>query len=178
MGKISAVYIKQLFYGDPFTTVADPTKGLTGAEIFAHAWTPVTNIHGETFKYEEAEPTVTKYKNQLTGKNYRQTVEEGDVQMTFTIGEYDYATKAALQGGVATTTSWERPSKAQTIYKALKGVTADGVVIVFPKAAIVGRGADSDKAIGLAVAGTAMDTGIEGLASEKWLDESEVKAGA
>jgi len=177
MGKISAIKIKALAYADPFTVVADPVAGLKGSEVFAKAWTEVANVHGETFKYEEAEPTVTGYKNQLTGLDYRTDIEQGDVKIDFTIGEYDYATKAALQGGTSTATSWQRPAKRATIYKALKATTEDGVVIVFPKAAIVGRGADTDKAIGLAVTGKAQDTGVTGLASEKWFDAAEIKAG-
>ena len=109
---ITAVYIDELYYTDPITTVADKSKGLTGAEVAAilkDAKTKqVQNIHGETFQYEESESSSTKHKNQLTGEDYREDTVPGEVKINFTIGEYDYVTKADLQGGVATDKSWER----------------------------------------------------------------------
>lgn len=175
---ITAVYIDELYYTDPITTVADKSKGLTGAEVAAilkDAKTKqVQNIHGETFQYEESESSSTKHKNQLTGEDYREDTVPGEVKINFTIGEYDYVTKADLQGGVATDKSWER-GKYKPIHKCVIGKTKDGVYVVFPKASINGRGANTDKAIGLAVTASPLSTGIEGLASEKWFDESEVK---
>ena len=48
------------------------------------------------------------------------------------------------------------------------------VYVVFPKAAINARGSNTDKAVGLAVSAVPLSTGVDGLASEKWFDESEV----
>lgn len=176
--KISVVAIKGLYYGDVITVA-----GLTGAKLYELLNSEkkpkeVKNVHGDTFKYEEAEPNVTKYKNALTGKNYRQDKEDGDVQISFTIGEYDFETKADLQGGKSTPTSWERANPSPDTFKSLIGKTKDGVYVVFPRAAISARGSDTDKAVGLAVSGVAMDTGVDGLASEYWFDESEVTAPA
>lgn len=172
--KISAVAIKELYYGDVITD-----EEFTGAKLHAlingeKKPQAVENVHGDTFKYEEAEPNVTKYKNALSGKNYRQDKEDGDAQISFTIGEYSYQTKADLQGGKATATSWKRENPSPDIFKSLIGKTKDGVYVVFPRAAISARGSDTDKAVGLAVSGVAMDTGVDGLASEYWFDESEV----
>ena len=89
------------------------------------------------------------------------------------IGEYDYATKADLQGGKATEKNWER-GKYKPIHKCVIGKTKDGVYVVFPKAAINARGSNTDKAVGLAVSAVPLSTGVDGLASEKWFDESEV----
>lgn len=166
---ITAVKLKSLAYGDAIATGA-----LTGVAVKAHAWTPITNSHGDTFQYEEADPTVSDYINQLTGLPYRSDIENGNVQMSFVIGEYDYTTKAALQGGVATATSWVRPQKRTVVYKALKAVTDDDVVIVFPRAAIVAVGKTTDKAIGLSVVGKMMDTGVAGLLPEGWFAVSEL----
>ena len=47
--------------------------------------------------------------------------------------------------------------------------------IVLPKASIGARGADTDGAIGLAVAGTMMESDVSGVAPEYWFDDSEVK---
>lgn len=174
---ITAVEIDELYYAEPIQTVTAVATGLTGAEVAAilkDAKTKkVTNVHGETFKYEESEANVTRYKNALTGEYYRETAEPGEVKLNFTIGEYDYATKADLQGGKATEKNWER-GKYKPIHKCIIGKTKDGVYVVFPKAAINGRGADTDKAIGLAVSASPLTTGVDGLASEKWFDESEV----
>ncbi len=152
-------------------------KGLTGAEvatILKNAATKrVKNVHGDTYQYEEAEASVTRYKNALTGEYYRETSEPGEVKINFTIGEYDYATKADLQGGKATEKNWER-GKYKPIHKCVIGKTKDGVYVVFPKAAINARGSNTDKAVGLAVSAVPLSTGVDGLASEKWFDESEV----
>lgn len=174
---ITAVEIEELYYSDPITTVANKATGLTGAEIAAilkDAKTKqVKNVHGDTFQYEESEASTTRYKNALTGEYYRETSEPGEVKLNFTIGEYDYETKADLQGGTATDKSWER-GKYKPIHKCVIGKTKDGVYVVFPKASINGRGANTDKAIGLAVSAFPLSTGVDGLASEKWFDASGV----
>ena len=176
---ITAVEIDELYYAEPIATVADKSKGLTGAEVAAilknAATKQVKNVHGDTFQYEETEANTTKYKNALNGEYYREITEPGEVKINFTIGEYDYETKADLQGGKATEKSWER-GKHKTIHKCIIGKTKAGVYVVFPKATINGRGANTDKAIGLAVTASPLTTGIEVLASEKWFDESEVVA--
>ena len=109
---ITAVEIDELYYAEPIKTVTTPAAGLTGAEvatILKNAATKrVKNVHGDTYQYEEAEASVTRYKNALTGEYYRETSEPGEVKINFTIGEYDYATKADLQGGKATEKNWER----------------------------------------------------------------------
>lgn len=174
---ITAVEIDELYYAEPIKTVTTPAAGLTGAEvatILKNAATKrVKNVHGDTYQYEEAEASVTRYKNALTGEYYRETSEPGEVKINFTIGEYDYATKADLQGGKATEKNWER-GKYKPIHKCVIGKTKDGVYVVFPKAAINARGSNTDKAVGLAVSAVPLSTGVDGLASEKWFDESEV----
>ena len=171
--QISVVHLKALYYGEVIKTA-----GLTGATLkpLLANMTEVDVVHGETFKYEETPPTVTMHKNQLSGKPYRQSQEEGEVKMSFVLGQYDFETKAALQGGTATATSWERPGNSEAKYNCFVGLSKDGVYIVFPKGNCVANGADADKAVGLSVSTTAMDTGVVGLASEYWFDESEVVA--
>ena len=171
--KISVVHLKALYYGEVITTA-----GLTGATLkpLLAGMTEVNVVHGETFRYEEAPPTVTSYKNQLTGKVYRQTQEEGEIKMSFTLGQYDFETKAALQGGTATNTSWSRATTSEAKYNCFVGLSKDGVYVVFPKGHCLANGSDTDKAVGLAVSATAVDTGVAGLASEYWFDESEVVA--
>lgn len=143
---ITAVEIDELYYAEPIKTVTTPAAGLTGAEvatILKNAATKrVKNVHGDTYQYEEAEASVTRYKNALTGEYYRETSEPGEVKINFTIGEYDYATKADLQGGKATEKNWER-GKYKPIHKCVIGKTKDGVYVVFPKAAINARGSNT-----------------------------------
>ena len=158
---ITAVEIDELYYAEPIASVTNKATGLSGAEVAAilknAATKKVQNVHGDTFQYEESEASIARYKNALTG-------------------EY-YATKADLQGGKSTDKSWER-GKYKPIHKCVIGKTKDGVYVVFPKAAINGRGANTDKAIGLAVSASPLTTGVDGLASEKWFDESEVVVSA
>lgn len=117
---ITAVEIDELYYAEPVTTVTDKSKGLSGAEVAVilknAATKKVQNVHGDTYQYEEAEASVTRYKNALTGEYYRETSEPGEVKINFTIGEYDYKTKEDLQGGKATEKSWER-DKHKPIHK-------------------------------------------------------------
>lgn len=182
MGVFSAIGIKKLYYGAPISAVTKPykegdaTTGYSAKELKALilTLTEVKNVHQETWSYEEAEANITRYKNQLTGKPYRQDAEPGETQVNFTIGQYDHKTKADLQGGTAGATSWSRPTTPQDIRKTIVALTTDDIYIVMPNAAVVSRGAFADNAIGLAIAATAMEPTIEGLEIEKWIDKSAV----
>ena len=175
MGKtITAVNIKKLWYGDTFKITAK----LTGVLLFnlLKTATEVKNVHGETWTLEEAEANKTVYKNQLTGKVYRFDKEMGEVKMNFTIGEYDYATKADLLGGTATDTTWERAKGKVSIEKFLVGLTEDDQYIVIPRADIAAREATTDKAVGLPIVGTEIEPTNEQVAAEYWFDASVVKS--
>lgn len=175
MGKtITAVNIKKLWYGD----TSKINEKLTGVLLFnlLKTATEVKNVHGETWTLEEAEANKTNYKNQLTGKVYRSDKEMGEVKMNFTLGEYDYATKADLLGGVADDTHWERASGKVRVEKFLVGLTEDDQYIVIPRADITAREASTDKAIGLPVVGTEIEPTIDAVAPEYWFDASVVKS--
>lgn len=175
MGKtITAVNIKKLWYGDTSKINAK----LTGVLLFnlLKTATEVKNVHGETWTLEEAEANKTNYKNQLTGKVYRSDKEMGEVKMNFTLGEYDYKTKADLLGGTADDTHWERASGKVSIEKFLVGLTEDDQYIVIPRADITAREASTDKAIGLPVVGTEIEPTIDAVAPEYWFDASVVKS--
>jgi hypothetical protein len=174
------VGIKQLFYAPPLTSIAGST--LTGAEVYAliHGATAkeILNVHADTWAYETSDPSKTDFKNQLTGGTYYIDLVPGDTSITFTIGQYDYETKAELQGGTATATSWER-TKSGIIHKTVVAFTQDDTCIILPKAQITAReGMVESKLIGLVFSATPVETGIEGLASEKWFDASEIVAAA
>lgn len=171
--------IKRIWYCAPITSITG--QSLSGAEIkalIANAATKeVKNSHKDTWGYTEDDPAVTDYINELTGKPYyRDITQSGNITIAFTLGEYEYADKAALQGGVATATGWDRASSPQNINKGIIAQTKTGNYIVFPNASIVGKGNFVEKNIGLGVTAVAMDTGVTGLASEVWRDQAEVEA--
>jgi hypothetical protein len=176
------VDIKQIFYGNPLTSVASATDGLSGEEVYdlihAESTKDVKNVHATTWQYNDDEPSTTNYINQLNGKTYYIDTTPGATNIGFSIGQYDYQAKADLQGGKATTTSWERPETQGIIYKSIVAVTKDDTYLVFPKAQITARGGMiEDKAIGLLLTATPVDTGVTGLTSEKWFDASEIVEG-
>lgn len=172
----SFIGIQRLFYADPIDSITTKASGLTKAEVealIADADTKeIKNLHQDTWGYEESDPTVTDYINQLTGTPYyRDAEQQGVPTVSFTLGEYEYEDKAALQGGKATATSWERPSTLEIIEKCIIAVSKTGVVLVFPKASIVGKGNFVEKNIGLGVTAVPVETGVKGLASEKWFND-------
>lgn len=170
---ISAVDIKRLWYVDTDKF----TEDLTGAGLAAilESATEVTNVHQDTWTIEEAEATQDSYKNQLTGNTYRMGSKTmGDVTYNWTIGQYDYQTKADLLGGTATETSWKRERGAVTKYKGIIALTEDDQYAVLPKANISARQAQTDGAVGLAVVATALEPDNTDISSEYWFDASVV----
>lgn len=134
-------------------------------------------MHQDTWTLEESEPQQDGYRNQLTGSIYRMgTKTMGEVTVNWTIGKYDYFTKAEFLGGEATATSWKRPRGIVEIHKALIALTEDNQYVVLPYADVSSREANTDGAIGLAVKGTMMEPDNEAIMPEYWFDSSEVTA--
>lgn len=180
------VSVKELYYGNPLSdtltgNITD-TAIKSAVEAVISGNKSIVNVHDTTFTYEEEEASVTDYNNQLTGATYHRDSTPGAITIDFSVGQYDYATKAELQGGAVIKEGtkeigWKREAHA-LIYKTLVAITTDGTIIVFPKAYISARGGMvEDKVIGLLLTATAMDTGVKGLPSELWYDESEITAG-
>ncbi len=170
--------IKRLWYANPIASITG--ESLSGAEIkalIANAATKeVKNSHQDTWGYTEDDPSVTDYVNELTGHiYYKDITQAGAVSIAFTLGEYEYADKAALQGGTATATGWDR-GDVQNINKCIIAQTKTGNYIVFPNASIVAKGNFVEKNIGLGVTAVAMETGVAKLAAEVWRDQAEVEA--
>ena len=189
MGQISSVGIKRILYADTSVVtkdiVADVAKTLIKAAISAK--TEVMNVHGETWSIEESEASVNGYKNQLNGQTYRYDTTPGEVTPTFSIGQYDYATKAALMGGEAikkggsgadkdNIVGWKRATDKVVINKALFCLTEDDVWFIYPNCQIVAREANTDKAIAIAVKGLVQTPKVAGVSAEYNFDEAEVKA--
>ena len=145
---------KRLWYGAPLT--AKPTK-----ETIATAnagLTEVTNVHNDTWGYDESDATIQEYVNQLTGNTYFKDVEkQGVPTITFTMGDYEFSDKKELQGGESDADSWSRPNTPGIIEKCVVALTKTGSLIVFPKAAIVGKGSMAEKNIGLSVSATPVE---------------------
>ena len=172
--KVTAVNIAGLWYGEPSTI----TEDLTGAKLaqLLKTYKQVENIHQDTWTIEESEASQDTYKNQLTRATYRMGAKQmGDVTFNWTIGQYDYETKAAFMGGTATETSWKRSRGVTDVNKVLVAKTEDGQYCVLPKASISGREALTDGAIGIAVKGTMLEPNNINACPEYWFDESELK---
>lgn len=176
MSKVSAINIKKLYYTN---AVADNAADITASALktaITNA-TEIDNVHQDTWSIEESEPSQDFYKNQLTGFNYREGKKTmGDVTFNFTIGQYDYTTKAALMGGTATASSWKRARGVVNIKKMLIALTEDDVYVVLPYANVTTRESNADGAIGLAVVGTALEPKSTNVAPEYWYDKSAVDA--
>lgn len=189
MGQISSVGIKRILYADTSVVTKDITPDVAKTLIKAAitAKTEVMNVHGETWSIEESEASVSGHKNQLNGQTYRYDTTPGEVTPAFSIGQYDYATKAALMGGEAikkggsgadkdSIVGWKRATDKVVINKALFCLTEDDVWFIYPNCQIVAREANTDKAIAIAVKGLVQTPKVAGVSSEYNFDEAEVKA--
>jgi hypothetical protein len=186
MSKFSAIGIKKIWYGPALSAVATKyvektvNTGLSPAELKAFLALATTkqvpNVHADTWKYEKAKPTKTYYKNKLTGKNYRASTVAGDSKITFSIGEYDFATKADFEGGTASDTKYSAPEETVDITYTLVALTEDGVYFVYSKADIAAGGVTTDDAVAIEVEATALESDVDGLEAESHIAKSAVDA--
>lgn len=168
--------IKQLWYTAPLTTA--PTQA--GLATLISGATEIKNVHQDTWGYSQDDPDVTDYINELTGKPYyRDAQNQGNKTITFTMGEYDFQTKADLQGGTviddggspAKAVGWKAPDNPLLVEKAIIALTKTGTYIIFTSAGIVGKGDQQQKAVGLGVTAVAMEnTHGTGISDEYWFD--------
>lgn len=186
---ISAVGIKRILFADTSVVTADITPEIAKTLIQAAitAKDEVSNVHGETWQIEESEASVSGYTNQLNGQKYRYDTTPGDITPSFSIGQYDWKTKAAMMGGEVVkkggssedkdnVVGWKRATNKVVINKALFCLTDDDVWFIFPNCQIVAREANTDKAIAIAVKGLVQTSKIVGVSSEYNYDEAEVRA--
>lgn len=151
---------------------ADGGEGIDFKEV------PV--IHADTFTYEDTDPEIKEYKD-VSGNTYYVTKKPGTVKMNASIGRYDLATKMKFQGGTFTAGAdgqpgkWERGDQVETIEFSVRGTTADGVRVIFPRASVVASGKANEKAIGLALVFSAMKPAKAGVPIERW-EDSEATA--
>ena len=172
---ISAVDIKKLWYADHSAINSDLTGKALAELLNSSSVTEILNLHQDTWSIEESESSQDTYKNQLTGSAYRVGAKTlGDVTISFTIGQYDYATKAALMGGVGDAKSWKRERGIVEIKKAIIALTEDNQYIVIPYCNLSCREANTDGAIGLSVTGTMLEPINPAVMPEYWFDSSVV----
>lgn len=132
-------------------------------------------VHEDTFTYEDSEPEVKDYKD-VKGDVYYSSKKAGTVKMNASIGRYDLQTKEKFQGGKftagasGTPGSWGRIGDPKTIEYTVRGTTEDGVRITFPRASVTASGKANEKAIGLALAFTALKPLKESIPIEIWED--------
>lgn len=177
MATKTIVGIKRIWYAEPIKRQLETEDVYNLITDDGGTAKEISNVHGTTWVYEEAEPSTTDYINQLTGKVYYRDSVPGTVQISFSVGQYDYETKAALQGGEVgeDSVSWSRSDDNGLIYKSIIAETKDGTIIVFPNASIVARGGMvEDKVLGLLLTAVAMETGIAAIPSEKWFDKEHL----
>lgn len=162
--------LKKLWYGEP----ASDNTALTLAAARALCTQQVLNVHNGTWGYSQNDPDTTDYVNELTGKPYYRDMNSlGEKTITFTLGEYEFATRKALQGGEVDTTnkSWIAPSQPVIIYKSILAETKTGNFIFFPNASITTKVDTQDKNLGLGVTAQAMESLIVETKSGQKVDE-------
>lgn len=167
--------IKQLWYGPVMTTAPTGKADLQAlVEGQAATYTEVKNVHQDTWGYQQDDPSVDDYINQLTGNPYyRDMNDAGRKTITFSMGEYDFQSKADLQGGTvitsgspATPVGWAAPTTRELIEKGIIALTKTGGWICFTNASIVAKGDQQQKAIGLGVTAVAQDNPNAGVSDE------------
>ena len=81
--KISAVDIKELWYGEPSLVTEDLTGAALKTLIDGSSLKKVPNIHQDTWTIEEAEASQDSFKDQRNGLTYRRSAKSmGDVTST------------------------------------------------------------------------------------------------
>lgn len=184
----SQIGVKKIFYGPALSAVAvpyvdgDDATGLSPAELKAFLAAATTkqveNVHEDNWNYEKSLASKTWYKNKLSGRKYRGSTDDpGDSIITFTMGKYNFETKAEFEGGAASANKWSAAAVFANKVMTLVALTEDDVYIVYTKADIVAGGVTTDDAIGESVQATAMEPDIQ-IESEAWILKSAVDAAA
>jgi len=169
--------IKRLWYGPELTKALADTL-VSGAAVKslvttqANGFKEIKNVHDGTWGYSQDDPSVTDYINELTGKPYyRDKISDGARTITFTLGVYEFADKAALQGGSViedngTAVGWKSDGAIDNIEKCIVALTKTGNYIIFSDASIIAKGDQQEKNIGLGITAVCMESEITGVEAE------------
>lgn len=167
--------IKQIWYG---TVLSSDLANAAAVATLVQGMTEITNVHEGTWGYSHDDPNVTEYINELTGQPYyRDKTNLGARTITFTLGVYDFATKAALQGGTVITKGgsgadkddpigWKSSGALENVNKCIVAKTKTGNWIVFSNASIVAKGDQQEKNIGLGITAVCMENENNGVQAE------------
>lgn len=168
--------IKQLWYGDVLTTAPSQANMAT----LVASLTEIKNVHEGTWGYSHDDPSVTDYINELTGQPYyRDKTTLGNRTINFTLGVFDFATKAALQGGKVIKDAqekeigWESSGALENVNKCIVAKTKTGNWIVFTNASIVAKGDQQEKNIGLGVTAVCMENETENVEAEYMFEAAQ-----
>lgn len=173
--------IKNIWYGPVLEEIPtkEKLKKLIGK---SGTFNRVKNSHDGTWGYEQDDPETTDYINELTGLTYfTDKTSDGNHTINFTMGVYDYAQKADLQGGLevkeadATTgesdfDGWKSASANDLVNKCVIAQTKTGHLIIFTNALIIAKVDTQEKNLGLGVKATAQENEASGVAAEYWVD--------
>lgn len=168
--------IKKLWYGPvltaDLTSVTDITA-LVAPTSGTSTFTEVKNVHQGTWGYSQDDPSVTDYINELTGQPYYRDKETlGNRTINFSIGQYDFATKAALQGGsvIGDEKGWKSSGALENVNKALIAQTKTGNYIVFSNASFIAKGDQQEKNIALGITAVCMENENTNVEAEYMFD--------
>ena len=165
--------IKKIWYGNVFAAAVTAST----LKTWLGTATEVKNSHQDTWGYTEDDPAFTDYINELTGGIYfRDVTSKGVKTITFTMGEYELADLVALRGGekVGTDEGWAAPDEAGIVNMGVVAMTKTGNYIVFSNAAVIGKGNQVEKNIGLGVTAVALDNPNDDVKSDYLFDGSKV----
>ena len=170
--------IKKIWYLDPLTTAPSNYAAVTTLTT-AQGTEEVKNVHATTWSYSQDDPETTEYVNQLTGKPYyRDKTSAGAKTIAFTIGEYEFKTKADLQGGdviesgsPATAIGWKSSGTLENVHKAIIAMTKEDSYIVFTNALIVGKVDQQELNLGLGVSAVALENETANVEDEYWFNK-------
>lgn len=168
--------IKKIWYGE----VIEEAVTTSSLATFIADANEVKNVHDGTWSYSQDDPNITEYINALTGTPYyRDPESNGAKTIAFTLGKYDFADKAELQGGSvvqegSAVVGWKSAETPQLINKAVVAQTKSGNYIVFTNASIVGKVDTQEKNLGLGITAVAMENPEENVAAEYWFDGEAV----
>ena len=169
--------IKRLWYGPELTKTqaeslvnAAAVKALVTTE--ANNFKEIKNVHDGTWGYNQDDPSVTDYINELTGKPYyRDKTSDGARTINFTLGVYEFEDKASLQGGSVIkdnnqSVGWKSDGALQNVEKCIVAMTKTGNYIIFSDASIIAKGDQQEKNIGLGITAVCMESEINGVEAE------------
>lgn len=169
--------IKRLWYGAELT--AEQATALVDAAavkalVSGNGFTEIKNVHDGTWGYSQDDPSVTDYINQLTGKPYyRDKTSDGARTINFTLGVYNFADKAALQGGEVikkdkdtAEVGWKSSGSLENVEKCIVAMTKTGNYIIFSDASIIAKGDQQEQNIGLGITAVCMESEFEGVEAE------------